>query len=247
MLSTRREFIKQLGIALASLAMARCAPRTRAALMEGQTREAVKTTEPVPTERSVEATEPVPTEQAVIVAPEGLLDIWQQFDALAAETRQDAGRGEQMKELLVAGHRAALDNQVALGELSEAVAERIQVAFEAAAGHIWMANAPVTCYEPVWINYRPVSSDQLILQAEILAGRTDLDPQVSAQAQDTIARDIAFLNLSPDQKDALYQRLMDGHQGGLSPPAFEDVDLDLAPEDLQAAQFLVDLLLNDAP
>ena len=73
------------------------------------------------------------------------------------------------------------------------------------------------------------------------------DPQISAQAQDTIARDIAFLNLQPSQEDALYQTILDEHQGGPLPPAFDEVDLDLAHEDLQAAQFLADLLLSDAP
>lgn len=229
---TRREFIKQFGVALASLAMARCAPWTRGTPTAGQTREVVK------------ATQPVPPERPVAIARKRLRGIWQQFDALAARTKRDAGRGEQMKDSLVADHRAALDDLVALGELSEAVARRVQVAFEAAAGHVWRANAPITCYAPAWVNYRPVSSDQLIQQAEILAGRDDLDPQVSAQAQDAIARDIAFLNLLPAQEDAFYQELMDGRQGG--PPAFEDVELDVSPEDMEAAWFLVELLLSDA-
>jgi hypothetical protein len=35
---------------------------------------------------------------------------------------------------------------------------------------------------------------------------------------------------------------MAGYQGGPGPPAFEDVTLDVSPEDMEAAQFLVELL-----
>jgi hypothetical protein len=207
---SRREFIVQFGIALASLAITRCAPGTS--------------------------------------TPEAQLrNVWGQLDRLAERTRKDADRGTRMRESLAADHRAALNQVVARGRLSAAAAGRAQVAFEAAAYHIWRANAPITCYEPVIIDFRPTTSGQLATQAALLAQRDDLDAQIVAQAQAAIARDIAFLNLPHAEVEALYQDILSAKENDNPLPAFGDVALELSPEDLEAAQFLVEALLGDAP
>lgn len=207
---SRREFIVQFGIALASLAITRCAPGTS--------------------------------------TPEAQLrSTWGQLDKLAERTRKDSDRGMQMRDSLTADHRAALDQVVASGRLSAAAAGRAQVAFEAAAYHMWRANAPITCYEPVLVNFKPTTSGQLATQAALLAGRDDLDAQVVAQAQAAIAKDIAFLNLSQTEVQDLYEKILSARESGQPIPAFEDVELEVSPEDLEAAQFLVEALLGDAP
>jgi hypothetical protein len=265
---TRREFIKQLGVMLASAVMGSCTPPSGG----GPTStpdfdpmitcyEAVELTltPPPPDQLTRQADiltatatssglNPEATRQALVaIARERLQAAWQQLNELAEETRADFESGEQKRDELAAAHRAALDDLVVRGELTEAVAGQVQAAFEAAAYHVWRANAPITCYEPVLIDYKPVSSDRLVEQARLLAERDDLDPQVVSQAQAAIAKEVAFLNMSPEEVDTLYEQILSAQQSGQPLPDFEDVDLDIAPQDLQAAQFLVKLLLGDIP
>jgi hypothetical protein len=116
MRSTRREFIKSLGIAIASLMMARCIPfggednSPRGRLRHCWLRLdwlAQKTRETPP---------------------------------------ENYEEGERARDELVAEHRAALDDLVAADELDAAVADQMQVAFSEAAFHAWRNNAPMTCY-----------------------------------------------------------------------------------------------------
>ena len=120
---TRRDFIRSVGIAIASLAMARCVPsggqddsprgRLRSCWLRLDWL-AQKTRE----------TPPEKYEQ-----------------------------GERARDKLVAEHRAALDDLVAAGELDTAVASQMQVAFDEAAFHAWRNNAPMTCYMGLPIEY----------------------------------------------------------------------------------------------
>ena len=64
-------------------------------------------------------------------------------------------------------------------------------------------------------------------------------------AQAAIARDVAFLNLSSGEVNALYERLLEAMDAGAQPPAFTELDLEVSPEAAQAAQFLVELLLDE--
>jgi hypothetical protein len=116
MRSTRRDFIKSVGIAVAALVMARCTPfggkddSPRGRLRHCWLRLdwlAQKTRETPP---------------------------------------ENYKKGEQARDELVAEHRAALDDLVATGELDAAVADQMQVAFSEAAFHAWRNNAPMTCY-----------------------------------------------------------------------------------------------------
>lgn len=176
---------------------------------------------------------------------------WQRLDWLAQQTQQASQakfgedvlkKGEDARAQLVADHQQALDELVAAGDLSKAVAAQVQVAFGAAAYHVWRSNAPITCYEPVMVDYAPVTSAQLGQQAVILAQGKDLDPNTVAQMQAAIARDIAFLALPIADRQALYSRLIKASQEGQAIPQFDQLDLEVSPEAVQAAQFLVELL-----
>jgi hypothetical protein len=157
----------------------------------------------------------------------------------------DYERGQKAMEELVADHRSALDELVASGALERDVADQVQAAYAAAAYHVWRANAPITCYEAVMIDYVPSSSAQLARQAAVLtemAERGDLDPDVVAQARAAIERDVAFLNYPSEAIEALYAEIS-AHADETGFPQFEDLDLEVTPEAVQAAQYLVDLLL----
>lgn len=176
-----------------------------------------------------------------------LRDCWQRLNGLAEETQgaKHIEQGEETRDQLVREHQAALNELIAGGDLLPEVADQVQTAFDAAAYHVWRSNAPITCYEPVLIDYKPTSSGQLVAQAELLADSDDLASDTVAIAQAAIARDVAFLNLSSGGVNALYEKLLKAASDGQSPPSFDQVDLDVTPESAQAAQFLVELLLNE--
>ena len=71
---------------------------------------------------------------------------------------------------LSARHRQALDEIITTGELTPAVADLVQDAYDAAVYHVWRSNAPITCYAPVIVNYAPVSADTLVRQSDVLSG-----------------------------------------------------------------------------
>jgi hypothetical protein len=215
---TRREFIRGTGITIATLVMARCVP--------------AKSPKPSPT----------PT------ARDRLRDCWLRFDQLAQHTRDSwngADLGEDTMNQFIQGHRAALDQLVSDGGLSADVADCVQSAYAAAAYHVWRSNVPVTCYAPMMVDYKPTSSDQLVRQAEVLAEMAksgDLDPDAVARAQAVVERDIAFLALSSEREQAFYDALA---QAGNGFPSFDQLSLNIPPEAIEAARFLVDLLYRD--
>ena len=221
MSSTRRDFIKGFGLFLASMVISGCVPH--------------KDKADTPRDR--------------------LRICWQRLDWLAEQMRQASKakpgedtlkKGEDARTRLVADHQQALDELVASGDLDQAVAMQVQVAFGAAAYHVWRSNVPITCYEPVMVDYTPITSAQLGQQAAILAQGKDLDPNTVAQMQASIARDIAFLALPITDRQALYRRLIKASQEGQAIPQFEQLDLEIPPDAAQAAQFLVELLLGEA-
>jgi hypothetical protein len=221
MSTTRREFIKRVGIAMASLMAARCV------------------CVPFPNDDEDDS-------------PRGLLrSCWQRFDWLEERAKDwtDYEKGEKALEQLKAEHRAALDELVATGELEAAVADEVQSAFDAAAYHVWRANCGATCYEPMmWPDYTQSGSAQLVQQAELLADLADdatIDQNIVAQAQAAVERDIAFLNLSPEEERGLYEELMGAAGEDYDFPTFDELELEITPEAAEAARFLVELLLEE--
>jgi len=217
---TRREFMHRTGIAIAALLLARCPP------IAGR-----KNADLTPRER--------------------LRDCWLRLNWLAQETRDNWGNGapgEQAREQLVSEHQAALDELAAAGDLDAAVAGQVQLAFGAAAYHVWRSNAPITCYEPVMVDYAPTSANQLVQQANLLAdlaGQSDLDPDTVAQAQAVIQRDMAFLSLSPAETETLYDAILKAAGDSYDFPSLAELDLEISPEAIQAARFLTELLLEE--
>ena len=216
---TRRTFIRGLGLALGSLALARCAPG------------------PTPSPRP-----------AGSAARDRLRDTWLSLDKLAEQTQKDMDRGSATRDRLSADHQAALDELVAAGALAGPVAADLQAAFDEATYHVWRANAPITCYEPVIVDYTPARAQDLVQQAELLAelaGGGDLPPDALAAAQAAIGRDVAWLALADEEEQALYQRLIEASQTGTPVPSFDQLALDIPPEAAEAARFMVKLLSED--
>jgi hypothetical protein len=218
---TRREFIKRVGIALASLMAARCACIPLPGIGKDD-------------------------------SPRGRLrSCWQRFDWLEKQASDwsDYEKGERALEQLKTEHRAALDELVAAGELDADVADEVQNAFDAAAYHIWRANCGATCYEPMMMpDYTQSGSAQLVSQAELLADLADdatIDPETLSQVQAAVERDIAFLNLSPEEERALYDALKEAAGEDYDYPTFEGLELEITPEAAEAARFLVELLLEE--
>ena len=148
---------------------------------------------------------------------------------------------------LVDDHRTTLDDLVTLGELEAGVADQVQAAFRAAAYHVWRSNAPITCYEPMVIDYTPTSADQLVQQAGILAAvaeSSDLDPDTVERARAAIERDIAFLTLSQAEIQTMYEELIEAAGDTYNFPSLDQVMLDISPEATEATRFLVELLLE---
>jgi hypothetical protein len=271
---TRREFIKHVGIALASLMAARCAwPEGRGTstpeddvelTYEATCYDAVELTNtPDPTEQldqqgtiltAVARGDDVDPEVArralVAFHRERLRSCWLRLDWLAEETRDwdHPERGGQAHDGLVTEHRAALDELVTLGELAADVADYAQAAFAEAANHVWLSNCGITCYEAVLPDYAPISRAQLVQQAELLADIADdetIDEDVVARAQAAVERDIAFLSLSHEERQALYDELIEAAGESYDFPPFDELDLEITPEAAEAARFLVELLLEE--
>jgi hypothetical protein len=221
MTPTRREFIKNVGIAMASLAMARCVP-------SGGGGDSAK--------------------RECGSARDCLRQCWLRLDWLAEQVRQDHEQGAQARDGLITQHRADLDDLVAAGELDAAVAEYVQAAYAEAVGHVWLVSGDTLCYEAVPL-YTPDSADRLMQQAKLLATLAesgDFDSDAVARARAAIERDIAFLSLSPEETQALYDELIAAAGDSYEFPPFDELDLDIPPEAAAAARFLIDVLLGDA-
>jgi len=176
-----------------------------------------------------------------------LRDAWAGLDELARDAK-DYEKGDKTRGKLVSDHLAALDGLVRSGELDASTAGDIHLAFESAAGHVWRANAPITCYVPApYPQYRVMGASDLAQQSEILAemaARSDMDPATVAQAQASIERDIAFLSLSSDDEQALIEALQQSPDGIWAYPTLEALNLEIPPDAVAAARVLVDALLG---
>jgi hypothetical protein len=209
---TRNDFMRLLGVAMASLLLTRCG------VFDGR--------EQTPRER--------------------LRRYWLQFDELAKKTRAAQSSEDDFGQQLVAGHRAGLDELVTSGELTASVADLVQEAYGAAIYHVWRSNAPITCYEPMMVDYAPTGANTLIQQSQVLdeiARQGTVDPATLAAAQAAIEHDMAFYALTDDETQALYQQLITAQQAAQGPfPSFDQLQLELTPQARQAAQFIVELL-----
>jgi len=221
------------GVAIATLMMGRCNPL------------------PPTCYEPMEMTHvPTPTSGGDDSPQARLRSYWLGFSEFAQQTKEeseDLEKSERTREALVSDHRAALDELVAAGELEAAVADQVQLAFSGAIYHVWRSNVPITCYEPVIIDYTPTSAQQLVQQAGILAELAEsgsLEEETIARARVAIERDIAFLALAQAEIQTLYDRLIEAAGDTYAYPSFDEVELDITPQAVEAARFLVGSLLE---
>ena len=171
MTSSRRDFIRGFGVALASLLATRCV--------------------------KLPGSSPVAPGMSRGSAHDRLRQCWLAFDWFKAEADRDYERGNQARISLLAAHQDALDELVAKGDLIRSVAEQVQEAFDEAIKHIWAGHSGITCYTMTPLSMAFMSSrSQLLKQASLLADSRDLDPVSVTQAQAALAREMAFLSLS---------------------------------------------------
>jgi hypothetical protein len=160
-------------------------------------------------------------------------DCWFELDELIQQTRVDWEKAERAQESLVDVHRTALDDLVALDELSAAVADHVQAAFVEASFHAWRNNAPITCYFALPVEYQP--REDLVQQADTLSEVAgNLDPATVAAARAALARDMAFFGIRRSGE------LEAADIGGL----WTSGEIEVSAEAVAAAQFLADLLLE---
>jgi hypothetical protein len=239
----RRDFMKLFGISLGSLLLARC--------QRGEI-------ESTPTITCYEVVQLTPTSTPGATPPESLTMrellrlCWLRFGELAQKIRDaqnaDASEWEDdpIGRQMVADHRRALDGLVSAGEITAPVADLIHEAYDAAIYHVWRSNIPVTCYEPMMVDYTPASAGSLVQQSDILgqiaAGGT-VDPETLAKARTALEHDLAFYALTDADVQALYDRVVKEYQeSNRAAPSFEELELTLTPDAKAAAQFLMDLL-----
>lgn len=218
---SRRDFIKVFGVSIASLILTRCKTLPQ----------------PTPT--------PIPTPRDI------LRTCWTGFSELASTTRALEDNYDQYMEnalgsQMIADHRRALDELMAAGELTSPVADLVQEGFAAAVYHVWRSNVPITCYEPVMIDYAPVSANILVQQAAALsefARAGEIDPGTLAIAQAALEHDLAFIAMDETDINALYEQILaDCNNQYECIPRFDAVPLEPSADAQTAARFIVDLL-----
>lgn len=217
----RREFIKSMGVGFAYLMLARCTS------WDGGTD---------------------PTQSQHLSNKERIRQCWSSLGDLAEQTLEDFEFAEQLKAELITNHRIALDKLIAAGEISAAGADQVQNAFQEAAYHVWRLNAPITCYEPAVIDYAPTSRGQLAQQVALLselAMQGDVNLNTITHAQAAIEKDIAFLGLTDEDEQSLYEKLITDAGEIHNYPPFDELDLEVSLTTIEAARFLVEVLLGN--
>ncbi|HNT26096.1 MAG TPA: hypothetical protein PKM21_17120 [Anaerolineales bacterium] len=234
MSTSRRDFMKVFGAAVASLLVMRC-----------------QAIAPTPT-----CYVPMPPTSLPTIPPgsarERLRLCWRRFGELAQATVDGSNTQEgdayqnPLGQQMITEHRAALDEMVVNGEISNQVAGLVHEAYEAAVFHVWRSNVMITCYEPVMVDYAPSSADVLVKQAELLneiAGQGSIDAETLAKAQAALEHDMAFYQLSDEDVAALYDKILAEAQAqGQAIPSFEALEMEVSPEAQEAAQFIITLL-----
>ncbi len=227
---SRRDFIKLFGVSVASLLVTRCKP--------------IALTPPTPT-----CYAPLPPTPEALTPRDRLRKCWLSFSELAQRTQDAATEGnseDDFGQQLNSDHRTALDELVVSGELTAPVADLVHEAYAAAVYHVWRSHAPITCYEPMFVDYAPVSANTLVQQSGILndlATQSTIDPETLAKAQAAIEHDMAFYALSQEDVQTLYEQVITTSQEQGQPvPSFEELQLEISSDAKAAAQFIIDLL-----
>jgi hypothetical protein len=239
----RRNFMQLLGISIGSILLTRCQ----------------RTGTPVPTvvtcyEMIANTPSPGTPTPTRIAARDRLRLCWLRLGELAQKTADARDRGDNSWEdnpigaEMTAEHRSALDTLIWAGVISSPVGDLVQEAFSAAVYHVWRSNVPMTCYEPMMIDYAPASAGNLVRQSEVLTeietGST-IAPDTLDKVRAALEHDLAFYALTDAEVQALYVQLLEEYRDpGGSIPSFDEVELTLTPDVKAAAQFLLDVLMG---
>jgi hypothetical protein len=242
---SRRAFLKTLGLALASATLAGCEPQGATVT---PTPTATPTPAPTLTLTASPTATPIPTPTPNLAPRVRLYQAWLDLDKLADTAHRDWQEGEAMLKQLGSGHRAALDELAGAGEITAAVGADVQAAFEDVAWHVWRSNALITCYLSTTVSYKPESSEDLRVQAELLtelAGQGTLQADTLARVQAAVERDVAYLALSEADERALVDPLTEARRAGTPEPLYRQLALSISPDVAEAARFLVELLAQE--
>jgi len=221
----RRRVLRKLGIALAALAMGGCRGGRE-----------VGGDEPP-------SAAPVPPE--VTPASESgwtrMRAAWVGLSELQG-TAGDYEKGEALHAELLGRHQAALDELVAGGELREAVAGDMQVAYTEAATHVWNTVAPRMCYRPMpgplySREAKQSLADQSAALAE-MAARSEIDEATVARARKAITRDMAFLALPSEERVAF------NFDESRTYEQFLHLDSEASEDTQEAARILTEVLIG---
>jgi hypothetical protein len=221
MAPTRRQFIRQLGIMLASLIAAGCVP------------------EPTPT-----FTQPcVDFDTSHRAEWEKLRQLWlglpERSDLPDPYNHQSQpGSSWFMADRVLAEYRTVLEALVEAEEIDTGVAEQMEVAFWHAVYHLESVQA--TCYMPGPPFVALVRDDLLDQRCSLLEASGDLDPETVEQVQSAIALDVAFFE-TMEGVDNPYAPLNGARR---IERLWESGRLEASSEAAEAACILVDLLLE---
>ncbi len=218
MKTSRRDFIKSLGISLAAIMITRCAP------FHGET------------DTSEVIAIPSNTPEATPLPPEDLIrECWLNLDLLAKKAHEDGEHAGEVWSKLVNQHQAALLIMVNSGDLDMKVAQQMQDVFKHAANHIeGIYSTFIMCYESMETTLF-FARDDLLQQADVLQEFSDdIDPVVLEEIRTAIAYDITYFELAFSPRAGM--ELDEQFKAG---------EMDIMPEALEAAQLLVDILLSD--
>jgi hypothetical protein len=195
-------------------------------------------------------------------------DCWLRLDWLAERAQTGMEEAKLAQQELTVEHRVALKELMASGEMSADVANYVRLAFLAASEHVvegatsedtgGYVEAEETQESPqptpqvdqvarqMVMDHRSGSGRRLTQQAELLAElavTSDIDPDTVERAQSAIQRDMTLLSLTGRQD--LIARLVEASGGTYDFPPVKEQDLDIPPEAIEAARFLVELLLEE--
>jgi hypothetical protein len=229
---TRREFLKGLGIALASLVMARCAP-----FREGGNSERQRLRD-------------------CWLRLDWLAEQAQQGDEEGKQAKEELTTEHRaaLDGLIASGE---LDKEVAY-HIQYAFAAAADDVF-ASSYSIMCYKETVVVPTPTGgtvqevargqlADYQSRSAERLVRQADLLsemAGQSGIDANTVARAQQAIQWDLYLLSSTPEERKALADRLVEVAGGTHGLPPLYQWDVALPPDVAKAARFLAELLLEE--
>jgi len=221
--TTRREFMRQVGVTLAGLLLSGCDLGSRLTLPPTPSQEPFSTP-PFSCYQSPAAPPYVDMSYELRSHPRwiALRDRWLELKDPKLKALEDTDFSRGLRQRHADALKALVDNT----ELDAAVADEIGVAFEQAIAHIQRQTA-ACCYEPLPPEYTP--RQNLTTQAAVLnevAQRSSIDVDTVDRAKAALERDIAWLSQ---------------FQAGQIPGKLESIEV--TPVEAQAALTLVTLLL----